>query len=139
MSGKLRASDIISFRMPDARVSPIRCHQSRSTRASSSERAAVEVADQVDALDDLVDDVLAHDLLQQVFLARVVQVERALRDAGPGRDLFGSRRREALLDEQVERGIEQLLRTRFLAALAARCAASTAFGGGRAVEGGHWY
>jgi hypothetical protein len=89
---------------------------------------AVEVADQVDALDDPVDDVLAHDLLQQVFLARVVQVQRALRDAGPGRHFLRARRGEPLLDEQVERGIEQFLRTRFLAALATRggCAEAAA-------------
>ena len=81
---------------------------------------ALEGADDLDALGDLVDHVVPDHFLQQLFLARVVEVERALRNAGAGRDFLGACCREALLDEQVEGCIEQFLGTCFLAALAGR-------------------
>ncbi len=113
-----------------ARVSPIRSHQRRS-RAQQVGRGALEAGGSVDALDDQVDDVLAHHRLEQFFLARVVEVQRALGDAGARGHFFGAGGGEALLDEQVERRIEQFLRTGFLAALA-----TGAGGAEAAVRGG---
>ncbi|EWS54316.1 hypothetical protein X551_02895 [Methylibium sp. T29] len=81
-------------------------------------RRPVEAAHDVLALGDLLRDVLADHRLQQFFLAGVVEVEGALGDAGARRHLLRARRREALLDEQIEGGVEQLLRARFLAPLA---------------------
>jgi hypothetical protein len=56
--------------------------------------------------------------LQQVFLALEIKEERALGHAGTRRHLFRTGRREALLDEQLERGLDQFAGARFLAALA---------------------
>jgi hypothetical protein len=67
--------------------------------------------------------VLADHRLEQVFLAREVQVQRSLRDSGARGDLVRSRRREALLGEQFERRVDELLRARLLAALAWRSGA----------------
>ena len=82
--------------------------------------AALEGADDLHALDDLVHHVVADHFLEQLFLARVVEVERALGDAGARGDFLGARGGEALLDEQVEGGVEQLLGPGFLAPLAGR-------------------
>ena len=79
---------------------------------------AFEAAGDRLAFGDQRREVLAHDRLQQVFLARVIEVQRALRDAGARGHFLGPRGREALLDEKLERGVEQLLRAGFLAALA---------------------
>jgi hypothetical protein len=58
-----------------------------------------------------------HHRLEQFFLAGVVQVQRALGDAGALRHFFGARGGIALLDEEGERRVQQFLRARFLAAL----------------------
>ena len=58
--------------------------------------------------------------LEQRLLVVVVQVQRALGDAGARRDILEARRRVALLDEQGERRGEQFHGARFLASLPAR-------------------
>ena len=80
----------------------------------------VEAAHEVLAVGDLARDVLADHRLQQLLLARVVEVERALGGAGARRHLLGARGGEALLDEQLEGRVEQLLRAGLLAALTRR-------------------
>ena len=63
-------------------------------------------------------DVFAHHGLEQVFLAREVQEQRALGHPGARGHLFHPRGGKALFDKQVERGLQQLTRAGFLAALA---------------------
>ena len=63
-------------------------------------------------------DVLAHHGLEQLFLAREIEEQRALGDAGAGGHFLGAGGGKAFFDEQVERGVEQLAGTRFLAPLA---------------------
>ena len=86
--------------------------------------------DQALAFGDQARQVLQDDRLEQLFLARVVEVQRALGDAGGARHLFRARGGEALLDEQRQRGVEQFLRPRFLAALAQRRCGFGRFGVG---------
>ena len=50
-----------------------------------------------------------HELLEEVLLAAEVEVERALGDAGPRRDIVEARGRETLRREHVERGVEDRL------------------------------
>jgi hypothetical protein len=63
-------------------------------------------------------DVLAHHRLEQLFLAREIEEQGALGHAGAGRDFLAAGGGEAFFHEQVERGIEQFARARFLAAFA---------------------
>ena len=79
-------------------------------------------------------DVLPHHRLEQVFLAGVVQVQRALADAGARGDVVEPRGGVALLDELVECGIEQLAGAGLLAAFPARRLHARSGGGG---GGGH--
>ena len=69
---------------------------------------------------DPVRQVLADHRLQQLFLARVVQVQRALGDTRAVGHFFDAGGSETLLDEKLERCVQQLLRTGLLAALANR-------------------
>ena len=80
--------------------------------------AAFELRRDLFALGDQARQRLPHHGLEEFLLARVVEVQRALGDAGALRHLFGARAGEALLDEQGQRRVQQFLRSRFLAALA---------------------
>ena len=81
-------------------------------------RRSFELLGDLRAFGDQRRHVVAHHRLEELFLARVVQIQRALRHAGARGNLFGTRGRKAFFDEQLERGVEQFLRARFLAALA---------------------
>jgi hypothetical protein len=59
----------------------------------------------------------SHHRLEQLFLAGVVEVQRALGDAGAGRHFFGAGGGKTFFDEQPQCRIEQLLRAGFLASL----------------------
>jgi hypothetical protein len=72
----------------------------------------------LDALGDQRAQVVPDDRLEQLFLAWVVQVQRALGHAGAGRDLVGARGSKPFFDEQYQGRIEQFLRPRLFAALA---------------------
>ena len=60
------------------------------------------------ALDEL-DHRGADDPAEQLFLVREVEVDRALRDAGPLGDVLEPRRGESALREHREGGVEDLL------------------------------
>ena len=120
ISGKLRTSDIISLRMPGGAGLADPFPPEAQHVGEQLGGAALEGADDLHALGDLVHHVVADHFLEQLFLARVVEVERALGHAGARGDLLGAGGGEALLDEQVEGGVEQLLGPRFLAPLAER-------------------
>ena len=59
-----------------------------------------------------------HHGLEQLFLAREIEEQGALGDAGARRDFFGAGGGEALFDEEVQRRLQQFARAGFLAALA---------------------
>jgi hypothetical protein len=61
----------------------------------------------------------AHHRLEQFFLAGEVEEQRALGHAGARGHLFAAGGGEAFFHEQVQRGVEQFARPRFLAAAAA--------------------
>src|SRR5262249_37819083 len=87
-------------------------------------RGALRVRGLFGAGGDLVgEEVLDHGL-EQFFLAREVEVQRALGDAGGARHLLAARRGEALLDEQREGGLEKLGGAGFLAAAPERTMAA---------------
>src|SRR5262249_52761674 len=54
-----------------------------------------------------------HQPLDDFLLGLEVEVHRPLRDSGAGRDVLDPRRREPLLDEEVERRIQHLVRPGF--------------------------
>ena len=56
-------------------------------------------------------DRLAHHALEQRGLVLEVEIDRSLRQAGPFSDIVEARRGEALLDEQRERGVDDLAGT----------------------------
>ena len=105
--------------MPDAGVSPTRSHQVVHAVATSSSELALEGVGRPRCHSAKRPAMFSRTTaLNSSSLLGKVEEERALGDAGARGDLLGARRGEALLDEQVERGVEQFLRTRFLAALA---------------------
>jgi len=82
-------------------------------------RLALEPVDPLLGLLDRPDDARADHRLEQLFLAVEVEVDRALRDARALRDVVEARGGVAALDEEIERGVEDLRRTGVLAALEA--------------------
>ena len=79
-------------------------------------RAALVLLQQPFAALDQRHDSGADDRLEQFFLAREIQIERAFADTGPGRHVIQPRRGVTAFDEQVERGGHQFSRSRLLAA-----------------------
>jgi hypothetical protein len=63
---------------------------------------------------------LSHHCLEQLFLARKIEVKRAARDAGARRDIVEPRCGKAALGETLERRSDDLGRPLLLAAAPAR-------------------
>jgi hypothetical protein len=90
----------------------------RISVASNSELLPANAAGQFFAFGDQARQVVPHHGLEELFLAGVVQVQRALGDASPLSHFVGARGRIALFDEESERRVQQFLRAGLFAALA---------------------
>src|SRR4029078_442380 len=77
---------------------------------------AFELVDEAAHLCDRRYQAFAHHGLEELFLVVEVEVERALGDTGPGRDIFQARSRVAARDEYFQRGGGDFFRARVLAA-----------------------
>ena len=58
-------------------------------------------------------DSLSNDFAKEFFFAREIQIDRSLGNSGACGDLLEFRRVDAVLREDAERGVENLLRTLF--------------------------